>query len=515
MVNIKSINRLIISEILLLIFIVSFFSFITINYAYEEFKDKVNIIKTTFLDKQKESVKTSVEDNINFMKYIYTNYSNLPQQEIEKKILKGLDEFNQNNKSSEYVFVYNYKGIKLYDSYKKDFIKENHIDAMNKDGIRVIEKLITISKEKEGGYLKYLWGKPNSSTEVEKITFVKAFNELNWVVGKGVYLDDINSQIEQKEIDYYNKISKYIFPIVLLIIFIIFNAIFLYKYTSKLIIKEIKMISGFFEKGINEVSLFNHQDIYFKEFKPIAKYANELISKVKLNTKNLEDQVLSKEAELELLLKNQEEFIKKSIHEINTPLTIIQMNIDLLKMKHDDKYVTNIETGSKIIYNIYNDLSYLVKKNIIEYKKSHIDFTDFLNKRIEFFNQIAVANKLFFVTNIQNKVTIKFNDTELQRIIDNNISNAIKYSFKDSPIFITLMQNSEIVFEVKSLSKEIQDKERIFTNYYRENNSRGGFGLGLNIVKEICDKNYVTIELISNKKETKFIYRFKNENITA
>ena len=73
---------------------------------------------------------------------------------------------------------------------------------------------------------------------------------------------------------------------------------------------------------------------------------------------------------------NLKKFIKNSVHEINTPLSIIQTNIDLLKMKiPNNKYITNIESGSKnhsiylwwfIIFN---------KKDRVIYEKEYLDFT--------------------------------------------------------------------------------------------------------------------------------------------
>ena len=59
---------------------------------------------------------------------------------------------------------------------------------------------------------------------------------------------------------------------------------------------------------------------------------------------------------------------------------------------------------------------------------------------------------------------------------------------------------------MKTNSQKIDNTNKIFNDFYRENNARGGFGLGLKIVKEICDKNLVTIEILSDKKETKFSY---------
>ena len=67
------------------------------------------------------------------------------------------------------------------------------------------------------------------------------------------------------------------------------------------------------------------------------------------------------------------------MHEINTPLAIIRTNIDLLKMKiPENKYITNIESGSKTIQYIYDDLSYLIKKDRVLYEKEYLEFSEIL-----------------------------------------------------------------------------------------------------------------------------------------
>ncbi|WP_228263643.1 sensor histidine kinase [Aliarcobacter cibarius] len=233
----------------------------------------------------------------------------------------------------------------------------------------------------------------------------------------------------------------------------------------------------------------------------------------------LEIKVNEKTKELSNLVQSQKQFIKNSVHEINTPLAIIRTNIDLLKMKvPNNNYITNIESGSKIIQYIYDDLSYLIKKDRVTYEKEYLEFSKILKERMDFFEEIVKSNSLYFIKNIEEDVYIKFNQTELQRIIDNNLSNAVKYSFSKSPIFVKLLyiSDDEIEFSVTTNSKKIENVDKIFDDFYRENNARGGFGLGLKIVKEICDKNLVIINILSDTKETKFIYRFKiNEDITS
>lgn len=302
--------------------------------------------------------------------------------------------------------------------------------------------------------------------------------------------------------------------------------VFIYKNATILIVNDVREIGHYFKESQKNNDPINHNRIIFGEFKVIANYANDAMNNIKLKTnmledlnKNLEFKVNEKTKELTNLVESQKKFIKTSVHEINTPLTIIRTNIDLLKMKiPNNKYITNIESGSKIIQNIYDDLSYLVKKDRVIYAKEYLNFTETLKNRIEFFEEIAISNSLYFVNNIEDDIYLKFNITELERIIDNNLSNAIKYSFAKSPIFVKLyyIDDEEIEFSVATNSKRIEHVDKIFDDFYRENDARGGFGLGLKIVKDICDKNLVIINLQSNNNETKFTYRFKiNENTTA
>ena len=76
-------------------------------------------------------------------------------------------------------------------------------------------------------------------------------------------------------------------------------------------------------------------------------------------------------------------------------------------------------------------------------EKKDIDFSLFLERRIEFFNDLVISKNIKFLINIQEDIHINFNELELYRIIDNNISNAIKYSKDSSNIEISLQKEEE------------------------------------------------------------------------
>jgi len=204
-------------------------------------------------------------------------------------------------------------------------------------------------------------------------------------------------------------------------------------------------------------------------------------------------------------------FIKDSMHEINTPLSIINVNIDMFVRKAgSNRYLSRIKSATKTLANIYNDMDYLIKQDKIEYKKEKIDFSQFLKQRVDYFQEIATLRNITLIPKIEENIVIDFNKTKLQRLVDNTLSNAIKYSKENSKVKIYLKKREEkTVFNVKDYGVGIENPKKIFERFYRENLDKGGFGIGLNIVKKIIDEENVKLKIISKPHVgSSFIYYF-------
>ena len=217
----------------------------------------------------------------------------------------------------------------------------------------------------------------------------------------------------------------------------------------------------------------------------------------------------------ETLLASHKQFLRYTVHEMNSPLSVIMGNIELHEMEFEKSvYLENIEVAAKSIFSMYDDLSYLVKKDHIHYLKQKIDLVDYLRSRIDFFAQVADKAKSMFIFEPNcDAAFIFFNETKLQRIIDNNITNAIKYTFENEKIIVSIHQEHDgCTFSIASHSRMIQEPEKIFEEYYREEEVQDGFGLGLNLVKRICKEENVKITLHSDDTITSFSYHFKVDN---
>lgn len=211
----------------------------------------------------------------------------------------------------------------------------------------------------------------------------------------------------------------------------------------------------------------------------------------------------------EFLLHQKDIFVKHSIHEIKTPLSIISLNNQLrVKKFGEDDFSKEIDSAIKILTNSYDDMTFLMTNKSVTYKIELIDLVIFVNERIDYFRDIAHNYGRDIRYSSNSDCVVNISNIELTRLIDNNLSNAIKYSDLHSTIIVTVTKNS---LSFKTLGQPIEDSKKIFEKYMREYDSNGGFGLGLSIVKDITQKYKIGITVESESRENIFSYKFQCE----
>ncbi len=206
-------------------------------------------------------------------------------------------------------------------------------------------------------------------------------------------------------------------------------------------------------------------------------------------------------------------FFDDVMHELKTPLGIMQLNIESLVDKYHDKRLFRSLAALSTLATLYDDLEYLIKNKTITYSTEEVCFSTFLQERLAYFDALASSKEITLLSTIEPSLHVNINRIELQRIVDNNITNAIKYSHPKSSIEVFLSERlHEILFRVKDAGIGIKEVDKVFERHYRGDIFKGGFGIGLSIVKSICEKYGIKIEV--NSKEgvgSEFIYRFRKE----
>ena len=212
------------------------------------------------------------------------------------------------------------------------------------------------------------------------------------------------------------------------------------------------------------------------------------------------------------LVKYNKNFISNMVHQIRTPLAVIMSNLSLLEYFNNDKnkYAHQINASITTLSNSYENLSYINSYDSLLYKNKRIDLSDFLKKRVSYFDAAANANKMNLITNINDNIFCTINDLELERIIDNTITNAIKYSYFQKDTYITLKKNSiASVISFKNQGYKIKNEEMLFEKKEKEENQER-LNLGLYVVSLIAKKHNIKIVFRRENDFNIFEYHFKN-----
>lgn len=253
---------------------------------------------------------------------------------------------------------------------------------------------------------------------------------------------------------------------------------------------------------------FNKKESYFQKeiidihFTPTGEKISKLIGHVIL----LKD--ITSFKELDTLKTN---FIGTVSHELKTPISSILMSVNLLE---DNRVGSVNNEQQQMIQNIKEDTERLLKitgelTNITQAETGNIQLSIQSSSPKEIIELAVNANKNKAV---QNNVTIEVScpetnmsvlaDTEKTAwVLNNFISNAIRYSHQHSKIIVSVKQtDNKIEFSVQDFGKGIDSKytDRIFDRYFRiPGNDKEGTGLGLAICKEFIEAQHGQIKLES------------------
>jgi len=233
---------------------------------------------------------------------------------------------------------------------------------------------------------------------------------------------------------------------------------------------------------------------------------------------------VTKEREVD---KMKTEFVSLASHQLRTPLTSIKWYAELLLEENDGKklgaeerdFVKEIHEGNERMVNLVNDLLNVSKietgkKFVIEKKKE--DLTSIIAKSIKEQKIIAAQKEIeiAFSGKPENGLEILIDGEKIKQVIQNFISNAIKYSPKGSTITVNQQNNDdEIIVSVQDRGAGIpkNQQNKIFQKFFRASNviltGAEGTGLGLYIAKSIVEGHggKIWFDSVENKGTTFFI----------
>ncbi len=206
-----------------------------------------------------------------------------------------------------------------------------------------------------------------------------------------------------------------------------------------------------------------------------------------------------------------ERFINDITHELNTPITSLSMSTKqaLQQGACTVKMLNNISISTKQLYDIYRSLTYLNFSTTVAVAEV-LDLKTILEKSLAYYGALADIKRIVFDVKLE-RTDFAIPEEQASLLFGNLIGNAIKYSSPNSKVDIVL-ENNLLSIKDEGIGIAPEKQKEIFETFKRGTEYSGGFGVGLSIVKRICDEYGIGITLDSTLNEgTTFTLTFPLE----
>ena len=183
-------------------------------------------------------------------------------------------------------------------------------------------------------------------------------------------------------------------------------------------------------------------------------------------------------------LKLTEEFSRDILHDLNTPLSSLRLNVSRLKVPQSEtKKVERIEHSIEAIASLGNNLRSYLDGHVLQ--QESIELFSLLQERLSIMKRLY-PDIIFHLDG--STLVIHANRDALIRIFDNLLSNAAKYNHSQGSVWIDI---SSTTVAIRDNGKGIKNTAKIFDRFYKEHDR--GLGIGLHIVKKLCDAMEISI----------------------
>ena len=188
-------------------------------------------------------------------------------------------------------------------------------------------------------------------------------------------------------------------------------------------------------------------------------------------------------------LRLNEEFVKDILHDFNTPISSMKINLSLFKREiGENQKIHRLENNIESILALQNNLQVFLKD--IPSQSEQFSLETLVQNRIVYF--MALYADIEYGCTIENCI-LEANKDAFTRILDNLLSNAGKYNKSKGKVRLHL---NGALLSIEDTGKGIKNPSKVFKRYYKEQDR--GIGIGLHIVKKLCDELHIGIKIESN-----------------
>ena len=224
---------------------------------------------------------------------------------------------------------------------------------------------------------------------------------------------------------------------------------------------------------------------------------------------------------IEKSLVQQKQFTSDASHEIRTPLSAIRGTLEVLKRKRREPQVyeekiTDIISQVDRLDALLDQLLQIarIESGITLHNKETVNLRTVISALIEKWKPVSAEKKISLQLDVPENAVVSADKFYLELIVDNLISNAIKYGKENGSVLIKWESSlAKLTVQDDGIGISAEHLPNIFNSFYRTDESRSsvikGNGLGLSIVKKLADLQQISISVTSEMgKGSSFILQF-------
>lgn len=197
----------------------------------------------------------------------------------------------------------------------------------------------------------------------------------------------------------------------------------------------------------------------------------------------------------------QKRFITDASHELKTPLTVMNADVDLIEMEcGESEWIQDLRIQSKTLTEMTNNMIAMARMDEEKPALTMIDIplSDIVEDCISSFHTSLQAHHLTLNNDIEPFITINADDKMIHQLICILMDNAIKYGKEGTIIHVSLHKENRnavlTVSDTSALPLTEKDCRHVFDRFYRSDESRAssikGSGLGLSLAKNITELHH-------------------------
>lgn len=206
--------KLILLTLLPLLLVTASISWISIHQAKRLGEREVESFRANLIKARETALKDSVDLALDSISLVY-NDPRLSQQDAQERVKQILTRLRYG--ADGYFFVYDQHGVNLVHPIQSELIGRDLLKLQDSEGDYLIEALL-FQAQSGGGFHQYLWQKPSSGEIVPKLSYVEWLDKWGWMVGTGLYIEDVSQEVAAMQATINNNIDTTFFSVVVILV---------------------------------------------------------------------------------------------------------------------------------------------------------------------------------------------------------------------------------------------------------------------------------------------------------